>query len=128
MPRWRPPSGTTTCVIHYLKPYACNAVLFKRNPPLEITGKIFVNADPELVGPSGLGTTCQSVDQPDTPRCQQSPVDDQRRSGRERAQLVIKKVAKPVGRLRGKSFRRPALLQLSFTERAQLFHARTIDS
>ena len=55
---------------HYLKPYACNAVLFKRNPPLETTGKIFVNADPELVGPSGLGATCQSADQPDTPRCQ----------------------------------------------------------
>lgn len=23
----------------YLKPYACNAVLFKRNPPLETTGR-----------------------------------------------------------------------------------------
>jgi hypothetical protein len=63
-------------VIHYLKSYVCNVALFKRNLPLEAMGKIFVNADPELVGPSGLGATCQSVDQPDTPRCQQSPVDD----------------------------------------------------
>ncbi len=72
----------------------CGAI-HKEPAVIEATGKIFVNADPELVGPSGLGATCQSADQPDTPRCRQSPVDDQGRSGRERARLVIKKVAKP---------------------------------
>ncbi len=58
----------------------------------------------------------------------QSPVDDQGRSGRERVQLVIKQVAQPVESPKGKSFRRPALLQLSLNERAHLLHARTIDS
>lgn len=58
----------------------------------------------QLVGHSGLGATCQSADKPDTPRCQQSSVDDQGQSGRERAQLVIKKVAKPVESPKGKKF------------------------
>lgn len=40
------PDGTPT-VIHYMKPYAYNAVLFKKNPSLDAPGKIFVSAEPE---------------------------------------------------------------------------------
>jgi len=34
-------------VIHYLKPYAYNPRLFKKNPSLAAPGKIFIGADPE---------------------------------------------------------------------------------
>lgn len=40
------PDGTST-VIHYLKPYAYNPHLFKKNPSLESPGKIVVSAEPE---------------------------------------------------------------------------------
>jgi len=40
------PDGTQT-VIHYLKPYAYNRNLFKKNPSLAAPGKIYVSADPE---------------------------------------------------------------------------------
>jgi patatin-like phospholipase len=40
------PDGTPT-VIHYLKPYAYNRNLFKKNPSLAAPGKIYVSADPE---------------------------------------------------------------------------------
>ena len=46
------PDGTPT-VIHYLKPYAYNAVLFNKNTSLAAPGKIFFSVDPE---------TCRSMD------------------------------------------------------------------
>jgi len=40
------PDGTPS-VIHYLKPYVYNRVLFRKNPSLAAPGKIFVGQDPE---------------------------------------------------------------------------------
>jgi hypothetical protein len=51
------PDGTPTDT-HYLKPYAYNAVLFKKNPSLAAPGKIFVSADHE---------TCRSTDSAHSP-------------------------------------------------------------
>lgn len=51
------PDGTPM-VTHDLKPYAYNAVLFKRNPSLAAPGKIFVSADPEM---------CRSMDSAHSP-------------------------------------------------------------
>ena len=53
------PDGTPT-VIHYLKPYAYNRVLFKRNPFLTASGKIYVSHDPE----SGRSLTTHPLTSP----------------------------------------------------------------
>ena len=53
------PDGTPT-VIHYLKPYAYNRHLFKKNPYLTAPGKIYVSQDPE----SGRSLTTHPLTSP----------------------------------------------------------------
>ena len=45
---WVKRPDDTPTVIHHLKPYAYNAVLFKKDSLLAALGKIFVSADPEM--------------------------------------------------------------------------------
>ena len=55
---WVKRPDDTPMVTHDLKPYAYNAVLFKRNPSLAAPGKIFFSADPEM---------CRSMDSAHSP-------------------------------------------------------------
>lgn len=97
------PDGTPT-VIHYLKPYAYNPVLFKKNPSLAAPGKIVVSADPE----SGRNWSEAPLASPptnpthlDAPRLLSMIGDG---PARERAELAIKKVTKLVKSPKGEEF------------------------
>jgi hypothetical protein len=97
------PDGTPT-VIHYMKPYAYNAVLFKKNPSLAAPGKIFVSADPEAGRPLGSVPLASPPTNPthlDANRLLSMIGDDQ---ARDRAQLAIKKVMKFVESPKGGEF------------------------
>ncbi|MDO9117038.1 MAG: patatin-like phospholipase family protein [Nitrospira sp.] len=97
------PDGTPT-VIHYLKPYAYNSTLFKKNPSLAAPGKIFVSADPESGRPLAEAPLASPPTNPthlDGNRLLSMISDAQ---ARERAQLAIKKVTKIVEAPEGKEF------------------------
>ena len=97
------PDGTPT-VIHYLKPYAYNPILFKRNPSLVAPGKIVVSAEPE----SGRALTAQPLMKPpvnpthlDAKWLMPLITDDR---SRERTQLALRKVTKFVVSPKGEEF------------------------
>ena len=88
----------------YLKPYAYNAVLFKKNPSFTAPGKIFVSANPETGRPLGLAPLASPPTKQthlDAHRLLSMIGDDQ---ARERAQLAIKKVTRFVESPKGKEF------------------------
>jgi len=97
------PDGTPT-VIHYLKPYAYNRHLFKKNPSLAAPGKIYVSADPE----SGRSLVAQPlVSPPINPthldaNWLMSLVTDEK--ARARVQLALKKVLRFVDSPKGEEF------------------------
>jgi len=87
-----------------MKPYAYNAVLFKKNPSLAAPGKIFVSADPETGRPLGSAPLASPPTNPthlDANRLLSMIGDDQ---ARDRAQLAIKKVTKFVESSKGEEF------------------------
>ncbi len=97
------PDGTPT-VIHYLKPYVYNPVLFKKNPSLATPGKIFVSQQPE----SGRSLTTHPLMSPPVnpthldrnwllPLITDDP-------SREKVRLALKKVTKFVESPRGEEF------------------------
>lgn len=97
------PDGTPT-VIHYLKPYAYNAVLFKKNPSLTPPGKIFVSQQPE----SGRSLATHPLMSPPV-----NPTHLDRNwllplitkeQAREKVQLALKKVTKFVESPKGEEF------------------------
>ena len=99
----RRPDGTPT-VIHYLKPYAYNARLFRKNPSLAAPGKIFVSADPES-GRSSLAHPLAS------PPVNPTHLDDNwlmplvlDEASRAETQLALKKVKRFVDSRRGEEF------------------------
>lgn len=99
----RRPDGTLT-VIHYLKPYAYNAHLFRKNPSLIAPGKIFVAAQPEDRRSYG---TYPLASPPNNP----THLDGDRllpmigdHLSRERAELALRKVTKFVDTPLGKEF------------------------
>jgi hypothetical protein len=97
------PDGTLT-VIHYLKPYVYNPVLFKKNPSLTAPGKISVSGQPE----HGRSLTTHPLMSPPV-----NPTHLDRNwllplitneSAREKVQLALKKVTKFVESPKGKEF------------------------
>jgi hypothetical protein len=98
----RPDSVPT--VIHYLKPYAYNPILYKRNPSLVAPGKIFVSGQPE----HGRSLTTHPLMSP--------PVNPTHldsnwllplitgEASREKARLALKKVSKFVESPKGEEF------------------------
>lgn len=97
------PDGALS-VIHYLKPYAYNPHLFKKNPLLSAPGKIFVGAEPE----SGRSMTTQPLMSPpvnpshlDGDRLLPRIADDRARA---QAQLALKKVLRFVDSPKGEEF------------------------
>jgi Patatin-like phospholipase len=97
------PDGSPA-VIHYLKPYAYNRHLFKKNPSLAAPGKIFVSAEPE----SGRSLTARPLMSPPVnpshldadwlfPRLTDEKV-------RTQAQLALKKVTRFVDSPKGDEF------------------------
>jgi hypothetical protein len=97
------PDGTPT-VIHYLKPYAYNPVLFKKNPSLTAPGKIFVSRQPEH-GRSLMTHPLMSppVNPTHLDRNWLLPLITNE-SAREKVQLALKKVTKFVESPKGKEF------------------------
>ena len=97
------PDGTPT-IIHYLKPYAYNATLFKKNPSLAAPGKIFVSADPE----SGRSLATHPLTSPPVNPSHLDAnwllpkISDQ--EARTKAQFALKKVTKFVESPKGKEF------------------------
>ncbi|WP_455387785.1 patatin-like phospholipase family protein [Petrachloros mirabilis] len=97
------PDGTPT-VIHYLKPYAYNSHLFKKNPSLAPPGKIFVSTDPE----SGRSLTTRPLL---SPPVNPSHLDADwliprlaNEKARVQAQLALKKVTRFVDSPKGEEF------------------------
>lgn len=97
------PDGAPT-VIHYLKPFAFNPRLFRKNPSLAASGKIFVGAEPE----SGRSMTSQPLISPpvnpthlDASRLLLYIVDEKARA---QAQLALKKVTRFVDSPKGEEF------------------------
>jgi Patatin-like phospholipase len=97
------PDGIPT-VIHYLKPYAYNPVLFKKNPSLAAPGDIVVSAAPE----SGRSFATHPLMSPpvnpthlDTDRLLPNISDEQTRLG---VQSALKKVTKFVESPKGTEF------------------------
>ncbi len=97
------PDGTPT-VIHYLKPYAYNARLFKKHPSLAAPGRMFVGVDPE----SGRSLTTHPLMSPPVNPTHLDAnwllplVTDER--AREQVRLAIKKVTKFVDSPKGEEF------------------------
>ncbi len=97
------PDGTPT-VIHYLKPYAYNRVLFKKNPSLTAPGKIYVGQDPE----SGRSLATHPLTSPPVNPTHLDQnwllplVSDQ--ASIERVKLALKKVTKFVDSADGEEF------------------------
>jgi hypothetical protein len=97
------PDGTPT-VIHYLKPYAYNRRLFKKNPSLAAPGKISVSADPE----SGRSLTSQPLMSPPVNPTHLDadwlmPLITEEKA-RERVHLALKKVTRFVDSPKGEEF------------------------
>lgn len=97
------PDGIPT-VIHYPKPYAYNAALFKKNPSLSAPGAIVLSADPE----NGRSLTTRPLLSPpvnpshlDATRLLPKSTEAQAKA---RAQLALKKVNKFVDSPLGKEF------------------------
>lgn len=97
------PDGTPT-VIHYMKPYAYNPILFKKNPSLVAPGKIFVSEQPE----SGRSLTIHPLTSPpvnpthlDANWLLPMIPDD---ASREKVRLALKKVTKFVESPTGEEF------------------------
>jgi len=97
------PDGTPT-VIHYMKPYAYNPRLFKKNPSLEAPGKIVVSRQPE----TGRSLTTHPLMSPPI-----NPTHLDRNwllplihdeSAREKIRLALKKVMKFVDSPKGEEF------------------------
>ncbi|MBI3357516.1 MAG: hypothetical protein HY038_12245, partial [Nitrospirae bacterium] len=97
------PDGTPT-VIHYVKPYAYNATLFRKNPALATPGEIFVSADPE----SGRSLATHPLTSPPVNPSHLDAnwllpkISDQ--EARTKAQFALKKVTKFVESPKGKEF------------------------
>jgi len=97
------PDGTLT-VIHYLKPYAYNRHLFKKNPSLAAPGKIYVSAVPE----SGRSPAAQPLMSPPVNPTHLDAnwllplVTDEK--ARTRVQQAIKKVTRFVNTSKGEEF------------------------
>ena len=97
------PDGIPT-VIHYIKPYVYNSILFKKNPSLNAPGKIFVSQQPEdrrslvthplmspPINPTHLDANLLLPLVPDE-------------ASRERVRLALKKVTKFVDSPQGEEF------------------------
>lgn len=97
------PDGTPT-VLHYLKPYAYNARLFRKHPSLAAPGKIFVGADPEsgrAYGQHPLQSPPVNPTHLDANWLLPLVTDEPARS---RAQLALKKVSRFVDSPKGEAF------------------------
>ena len=97
------PDGIPTS-IHYLKPYAYNPILFKKNPSLAPQGKIFVSRQPE----HGRSLTTHPLMNPpinpthlDSNRLLPMIPDE---ASREKVRLALKKVIKFVDSPKGEEF------------------------
>lgn len=97
------PDGAPT-VIHYMKPYAYNPVLFKKNPSLAAPGKIFVSRQPETgrsLAAHPLSSPPENPTHLDGLRLLPLIPDDQ---SREKVTLALKKVTKYVNSPKGEEF------------------------